>query len=130
MLRNEERKCLCLFSVSFKLHFLCNPDLSPPQHHGARLFTIVVLSKSRKVKNSAVRATQPSGAATPRNSDAHKSASLFRRLSVSFRSASGQDPKAAKYAVLTPGHAGFPNRAKRSEGSNSAPIRNAPCFAV
>ena len=38
--------------------------------------------------------------------------------------------KAAKFAVLTPGRAGFPNRAKRSEGSNSAPVRNAPCFAV
>ena len=32
-----------------------------------------------------------------------------------FRSAPDQDPKAAKYAVLTPGRAGFPNRAKRSE---------------
>ena len=58
------------------------------------------------------------------------SASLSRRLSVSFRSASDQDPKAAKFAVLTPGHAGFPKRVERSEGSNSAPIRNAPCFAV
>ena len=58
------------------------------------------------------------------------SASLFRRLSVSFRSASDQDPKAAKFAVLTPGHAGFPKRVKRSEGSNSAPIRNSPCFGV
>ena len=58
------------------------------------------------------------------------SASLFRRLSVFFGSASDQDSKAAKFAVLTPGHARFPNRAKRSEGSNSAPIRNAPCFAV
>ena len=38
--------------------------------------------------------------------------------------------KAAKFAVLTPGRAGFPNRAKRSEGSNSAPVRNAPCFVV
>ena len=73
--------------------------------------------------------SQPSGAATPRNSDAHKSASLFRRLSVSFRSASDQDPKAAKFAVLTPGHAGFPKRVKRSEGSNSAPIQNAPVSA-
>ena len=54
------------------------------------------------------------------------SASLFRRLSVSFRSASDQGPKAAKYAVLTPGHAGFPNRTKQSEGSDSAPIRNTP----
>ena len=58
------------------------------------------------------------------------SASLSRRLSASFRSASDQDPKAAKYAVLTSGHAGFPKRVERSEGSNSAPIRNAPCFAV
>ena len=47
-----------------------------------------------------------------------------------FGSTSNQDPKAAKFAVLPPGHAGFPNRTKRSEGSNSAPIRNAPCFAV
>ena len=58
------------------------------------------------------------------------SASLFRRLSVFFGSAPDQAPKAAKCAVLIPGRAGFPNRAKRSEGSNSAPIRNAPCFGV
>ena len=50
------------------------------------------------------------------------SASLFRRLFVSFRSASDQDPKAAKFAVLPPGHAGFLKRVKQSEGSNSAPI--------
>ena len=43
-----------------------------------------------------------------------------------FGSTPDQDLKAAKYAVLTPGRAGFPNRAKRSEGSNSAPTRNAP----
>ena len=54
------------------------------------------------------------------------SASLFRRLSAFFGSIPGQDPKAAKFAVLSPGRAGFPNRAKRSEGSNSAPIRNTP----
>ena len=58
------------------------------------------------------------------------SASLFRRLSAFFEIPLDQDPKAAKYAVLTPGHAGFPNRAKRSEGSDSVPIQNAPCFAV
>ena len=50
------------------------------------------------------------------------STSLSRRLFVSFRSASDQDPKAAKFAVLPPGHAGFPKRVKQSEGSNSAPI--------
>ena len=58
------------------------------------------------------------------------SASLSRRLSVSFWSTPDQGPKAAKFAVLTPGHAGFPDRAKRSEGRDSAPIRNSPCFGV
>ena len=48
---------------------------------------------------------------------------------MSFRSASDQDPKAAKFAVLTPGHAGVPKRVKCSEGSNSAPIQNAPVSA-
>ena len=50
------------------------------------------------------------------------SASLFRRLSVFFESTPDQGPKAAKFAVLPPGHAGFPKRVKQSEGSNSAPI--------
>ena len=53
------------------------------------------------------------------------SASLSRRLSALFGSTPDQGPKAANYAVLTSGHAGFPNRAKRSEGSDTTPIRNA-----
>ena len=57
------------------------------------------------------------------------SASLFRRLSAFFGSTHDQAPKAAKYAVLTPGHAGFPNRVKRSEGSDTTPVRNAPVSA-
>ena len=63
--------------------------------------------------------TQPSGAA-----------SLFRRLSAFFGSTSDQGPKAAKYAVLIPGRAGFPNRAKRSEGSDTTPRPKRPCFAA
>ena len=58
------------------------------------------------------------------------SASLSHRLSAFFEIPPDQDPKAAKFAVLIPGRAGFPNRAKRSEGSDSAPIRNSPCFAL
>ena len=54
------------------------------------------------------------------------SASLFRRLFVFFGSTPGQAPKAAKFAVLSPGHAGFPKRVKRSEGSDTTPIRNTP----
>ena len=73
--------------------------------------------------------TQPGGAATPRNSDAHERIAVPKAL-CAFGNAPDQSPKAAKYAVLTPGHAGFPNRAKRSEGSDTTPIQNAPCFAV
>ena len=54
------------------------------------------------------------------------SASLFRRLSAFFGSAPGQDPKTAKFAALTPGHAGFPNHAKRSEGSDTTPPSETP----
>ena len=52
------------------------------------------------------------------------------RLSAFFGSTPSQDPKAAKFAVLIPGHAGFPKRVKRSEGRDTTPIRNArvsPC---
>ena len=49
-------------------------------------------------------------------------ASLFRRLSVFFESTPDQGPKAAKFAVLPPGHAGFPKRAERSEGSDTTPL--------
>ena len=58
------------------------------------------------------------------------STSLFRRLSAFFWSAPGQDPKAAQFAVLPPDHAGFPNRVKRSGGSDTTPTRNTTCFAV
>ena len=49
------------------------------------------------------------------------SASLSRRLSASFWRTPGQDPKAAKFAVLNPGHAGFPKRVERSEGNDTTP---------
>ena len=57
------------------------------------------------------------------------SASLSRRLSAFFGSTPGQDPKAAKFAVLNPGHAGFPKRVERSEGSDTTPVRKAPVSA-
>ena len=58
------------------------------------------------------------------------SASLSRRLSAFFENTPDQGQKAAKFAVLNPGHAGFPKRVERSEGSDTTPIRNArvsPC---
>ena len=54
------------------------------------------------------------------------SASLSRRLSVFFESTPDQGPKAAKFAVLPPGHAGFPKRAERSEGSDTTPHPKPP----
>ena len=57
------------------------------------------------------------------------SASLSRRPSAFFESAPGQDPKAAQFAVLPLGHAGFPNRVIRSEGSDTTPVRKAPVSA-
>ena len=59
----------------------------------------------------------------------HMSASLSRRLSVFFGSTLDRDPKAAKFAVLPPGHAGFPKRVKQSEGSNSTPSETPPVSA-
>ena len=56
------------------------------------------------------------------------SASLSRRLSAFFGSTPDQGPKAAKFAVLSPGRAGFPNRAKRSEGSDTTPHPKRPVF--
>ena len=58
------------------------------------------------------------------------SASLSRRLSAFFESTLDQDPKAAKFAVLSPGHTGFPKRAERSEGSDITPRPKRPCFAL
>ena len=72
--------------------------------------------RQKKKDHAAQRGRDAYGTAT------RISTSLSRRLFVSFRSASDQDPKAAKFAVLPPGHAGFLKRVKQSEGSNSAPI--------
>ena len=47
-----------------------------------------------------------------------------------FESTPDQGQKAAKFAVLPPGHAGFPKRAERSEGSDTTPTQNITCFAV
>lgn len=58
------------------------------------------------------------------------SASLSRRLFAFFGSTLDRDPKGAKFAVLSPGHAGFSKRVERSEGSDTTPTQNTPCFGV
>ena len=53
------------------------------------------------------------------------SASLSRRLSAFFGSTHDQAPKAAKFAVLNPGHAGFPKRVVIAPPSETP--RVSPC---
>ena len=77
--------------------------------------------RQKKKDHAAQRGRDAYGTAT------RISTSLSRRLFVSFRSASDQDPKAAKFAVLPPGHAGFPKRVKQSEGRDSTPSKT-PLF--
>ena len=55
------------------------------------------------ISAEAKKITQPSGAATPRSSDAHKRIAAPQALCVLRERTPGQDPKAAKYAVLIPG---------------------------
>ena len=54
------------------------------------------------------------------------SASQSRRVSAFLGSTHDQAPNAAKFAVLTPGHAGFPKRVERSEGSDTTPHPKPP----
>ena len=56
------------------------------------------------------------------------SASLSRRRSAFFGSTNDQATKAAKFAVLIPGHAGFPKRVEHSEGSDTTPHPKRPVF--
>ena len=96
------------------------PPLSRTRTYGIQ----VTISTEVKKDHAAQRGRDAFGTAT------RISASLSRRLSAFFRSVSEQDPKAAKFAVLNPGHAGFPKRVERSEGSDTTPHPKRPCFGV
>ena len=73
--------------------------------------------------------TQPSGAATPRSSDAHKRIAAPKAFCVLWEHPR-PSPKSGKTcrSDTRPGDVG--ERAERSESSDTTPIRNAPCFAV
>ena len=73
--------------------------------------------------------TQPSGAATPRDSDAHERIAVPQAFCV-LREHTRPRPKSGKVcrSDTRPGDVG--ERAERSESSDTTPIRNAPCFGV
>ena len=58
------------------------------------------------------------------------SASLSRRLSAFFGSTPDQDPRTGKVCRSDTRPGDVRERAARVEGNDSAPVRNAPCFAV
>ena len=71
--------------------------------------------------------TQPSGAATPRNGDAH-GARLRSEGSLLLSDVPSVHAKMAKYALLTAARAEVPDHAAHAEGSDTTPTRNAPLF--
>ena len=73
--------------------------------------------------------TQPSGAATPRNSDAHKRIAVPKAFCV-LREHTRPRPKSGKVRRSDTRPGDVCERAERSEGSDTTPIRNAHCFAV
>ena len=101
-------------------------DTTPASH--TRKGPVCAERRSRNFGRNKKRSRSPAG---PRRlgTATRISASLSRRLSAFFGSTHGQAPKAAKFAVLPPGHAGFPKRVERSEGSDTTPVRNTPVSA-
>ena len=75
--------------------------------------------------------TQPSGAATPRNSDAHKRIAVPKALCI-LREYIQPRPKSGKVrrSDTRPRRISETCETEQSEGSDSTPIQNAPCFAV
>ena len=69
--------------------------------------------------------TQPSGAATPRNSDAHERIAVPQALCV-LREHTRPRPKSGKVRRSDTRPGDVRERAECSEGSDSAPVRNAP----
>ena len=78
--------------------------------------------------SSGNRATQPSRAATPRNSDAHKHIAVPKALCVLLEYTRPR-PKSGKVRRSDTRPGNIRERAERSEGSDTTPIRNAPVSA-
>ena len=89
------------------------------------------LSTGRTSRNfdKSKKITRPSGAATPRDSDAHKRIAVPKALCVLWEHPR-LNPKSGKTCRSDTRPGDVRERAERSEGSDSTPIQNAPCFAV
>ena len=77
----------------------------------------------------AKKITQPSGAATPRDSDTHKRIAVPKALCV-LRERLRPRPKSGKVCRSDTRPGDVRERAARVEGNDSAPTQNATCFGV
>ena len=75
------------------------------------------------------KVAQPSGAATPRNSDAHERIAVPLALCV-LQECLRPRPKSGKTCRSDTRPGDVCERAERSEGSDTTPTQNAPCFGV
>ena len=86
-------------------------------------------SKKTATSPNCKKITQPSGAATPRNSDAHKRIAVPKALCVLWEHPRPR-PKSGKVRRSDTRPGDICERAERSEGSDSGPVRKArvsPC---
>ena len=86
-------------------------------------------SKKQQHHQIANRAAQPGGAATPRDSDAHKRIAVPKAFCV-LQERPRPRPKSGKVRRSDTRPGDVCERAVRVEGSDTTPIRNAPCFGV
>ena len=80
------------------------------------------------ISAEAKKITQPSGAAAPRNSDAHKRIAVLKALCV-LREHTGSRRKSGKVCRSDTRPGDVRERAVRVEGSDSGPVRKAPVSA-
>ena len=85
-------------------------------------------SEKTATSPSCKQITQPSGAATPRNSDAHECIAVPQALCV-LREHPRPRPKSGKVRRSDTRPGDVRNRAVRVEGSDSGPVRKAPVSA-
>ena len=82
-------------------------------------------SEKTATSPSCKQITQPSGAATPRSSDAHKRIAAPQALCV-LREHPRPRPKSGKVHLSDTRPGDVCERAERSEGSDTTPVRNTP----
>ena len=89
-----------------------------------------MVTNAHHIINSALAGSRsPAGPRRLRDSDAHKRIAVPQAFCVLLKYTQPR-PKSGKVCRSDTRPGDVCERAERSEGSNSAPIRNSPCFGV